>query len=693
MTLDAFFNVRSVAVIGASDDPTRIGGRPIKALKTYWRPTGGGRIFPVNPSRETVQGLVAYRDISDIPEQVDLAIIAVPAIKVADCLDGCAQNGCRSVIIFSSGFSEKSEEGRNSEQSLAEKAKSLGIRLLGPNCLGLLDMHQGLYATFSDLARYDGHLAGPVGIASQSGAVMSQIVMLSRSRRVGISKALSFGNASDVELAESIRFLVDDPHTGFIIAYCEMVQNGSALCEAFIAARKAGKQIVIIKGGKSAAGQQAAATHTGALAGEDRIFEAVLAQYGVERANSLDDVIDMAYLFCRAPKLTGTNLAVATISGGAGVLMADAAEAHGLTLGPLPARTATNLASLLPYASITNPLDTTAQAVNDLDVWSQTMAHLSVAGYDVLLMYLAHFGQSEEMFGRVTDAMRTLPQDADCPVIYCTLFSPETRARAEELGFLTFEEPERALRAIGSLARAQRPLGNSFAEETAKVGERIEISGPLSEADGKALLRRYGIRTPQEKCVASVEAALDAAESIGYPVVLKISSPLIPHKSDIGGVCVGISDARELAKAFDYISSNVRLARPDVDPNEMLLCQQVGGGTEIILGSAIDPNFGTLVLLGAGGIMAELLNETTFRRLVHKPEDANAMIDALPRTRQLLDGVRGRPKANREDLVATILKFSRLVDSLQGTATVEINPLLVTDERCIALDALVLPKT
>lgn len=691
MSLNAFFNARSIAVIGASSDPLRIGGRPIDALKREWVARDPARrIYPVNPSRAEVQGLPAFASARDIASSVDLAIIAVPAPNVEAAIADCAAAGVRGAIVFSAGFGETGAEGGTLQDRIAVAARHAHMRLIGPNCLGILDMRQGLLATFSDSASFAGHCAGSVAVASQSGAVMSQMLMLARRRRVGLGKAISTGNECDVDLAEAIGFLVDDPDTSCILAYCETARRGSQLIEASEAARKAGKPLIMIKSGRSEAGRSAALSHTGSMAGEDRIFDAVFRQHGVWRATSLEDAIDLAYIISRSSPPRGRKLGAMTISGGAGVLMADEAASLGVEL-PLPAAPIRDrLARLLPYATIGNPLDTTAQAVNQLDTWHGAVEELIGADYDAILMYLAYFGQSARMYPRLANAMAPLARRGTAPLVFCSLFDEQNAVDAEEKGFLVFEDPGRAIRAISAWMKLYERLGKRRGPAPIDL-RQVGPIGDLGEYEAKRLAAEFGLPVPREALVRSEDEAAAAAAEIGFPVVMKINSPDIPHKTEAGGVELDIPDAETAREAYRRICATVSARRPEARLNGVIVAQKMKGGLELILGSIHDPIFGTMIMVGTGGLLTEFMDDMSLRRAPVGPGDAQEMLAEL-RSSRLLDGFRGEPAANRAAIVKAIVDFSSLATALSRScqATIEINPLLTDPNGCVALDVAIL---
>ncbi|MCR9220987.1 MAG: acetate--CoA ligase family protein [Alphaproteobacteria bacterium] len=691
--LSLFFEARRVAVVGASSDPMRIGGRPVAALKRAWLAGDPDRaLYPVNPNRREIQGLPAYESASAIGAPVDLGVIAVPPDGVVEALQDCARAGCRAAILFTSGFAELGAAGRAREEEVVRTARALKVRLLGPNCLGLIDLHRGLLATFTDAVNYDGHRAGSVGVASQSGAVMSQLMMLARRRRVGLSKAISTGNEGDVDLAEAVAYLAADAQTAQIVCYAETARDGPALADALSAARRAGKPVLMIKAGRTEAGRSAALSHTGALAGTDRVFDAVMRQCGAVRVRDLQEAIDIAYVAVRrAPPSALARLGVVTISGGAGVMLADEAAAGGLSLPPLPPAAAARLREAAPYASAANPLDTTAQAVNDLPVWAACVETMLDGTYDAVLMSLAYFGESARMYGPILDAVRPLQRPDGPLLISCTPHDAPNAARAEEAGFLVFDDPTAAIRALAGWSRAGRAAAPQERASDGRAAPTIDPpTASMTEAAALRLVAEAGVPTAPFRLVATARQAAAALDEIGAPMVLKIASPDLPHKSDVGGVRLGLRTPAEAAAAFEAMTAQVSSARPDARLEGAVAAKQLSGGVELILGSQIDPTFGLMIMVGAGGVLTELFEDVVFRRAPLDRAEAEAMLAALT-AGALLDGYRGGPVCDRAAVVDAILAFARLAGACAPAATVEINPLLATPQGCFALDALITP--
>ncbi|SHF26623.1 6-carboxyhexanoate-CoA ligase [Loktanella atrilutea] len=692
MTFDAprfirdVFQPESFAIIGASDDPTRIGGRPL----AYTRERFAGPIYPVNPTRETVQGLPAYASLADIPGPVDFVLIAVPAARVEHAVRDCAAKGVRCCLIFSSGFAEVGDMA--AQARLLDIARPAGLRILGPNCLGLFDAAHGFFPTFTatlDRGLPDG---GHVGVVCQSGAYGSHIAYLNRLRGMGVGRMLTTGNESDISVAEGIHALAHDEATGCILAYAEGVRDGPAFREALEAARQNRKPVAIMKVGRSEIGAAAAASHTASLAGEDAVFDAILRQHGAFRARTTDDLIDIAV--ATRPRIypTGRRLGIVTISGGAGVLMADAAADHGMAVPPMPQAAQDALRAALPFATPVNPVDVTAQVFNDLPLIRTNMdLMLGQGGYDSIVAFFTSLAGSPSLSGPLRDALAGSLQDHPEALIALSIIAPPAVvADYESAGFIVFEDPSRAVAALAALS----DFGAAFARPplTADVpaaADRLP-PGALSEHAAKAVLSAAGLPVLPEALAPDATAAVAAAEGMGYPVVLKVVSAQITHKTEIGGVALNLGDAEAVAMAADGILSRARAAHPDADIDGLLVAPMAPAGVEMILGIQRDPVFGPVVMCGLGGIFAEVLRDVTFRAAPFDLAEAQRMIGEL-KGQAVLDGVRGRPGGDRAALAQALVALSRFAAAhAEDLETCDINPFVLHDSGGVALDAVIL---
>jgi acyl-CoA synthetase (NDP forming) len=692
MSLNHLFDARSIAIVGASDDPERIGGRPLAYLRNTWLTREDRAVYPVNPTRPEVQGLRSYPSMSAIGAPIDLAIIAVPAARIEDAIVDCCQSGCKAAIIFSSGFGELGEAGRLRQERMHKTAGEAGMRLLGPNCLGVIDVRQGMYATFSEAARDQNHAPGFISVASQSGAVAVQLLMLGRRLGIGMNKLISTGNEEDIDVAESIAYLAGDATTKVIIAYLEGCRDGNRLVDALQLAQARGKPVIVVKVGRSVSGSQATLSHTGSLAGEDRIYDAVFRQYGAYRADSFDEAMDVATIFASAGPAQGNRIGLLSISGGVGAMMADTAEACGLDVAPIrPSAAADSLRELASFSTVQNPLDITAQAINDMSLWRKNLeVMLGGRGYDVLVAFLTFVGESPRLFDPVVESMaQARAAYPDIPIVFCSLCTPAARAKATEMGFVVLEDAVRAVRAVAGWTKLGMAKRNEAGASIRSDVPPIVAAEAVNEFEAKRALARAGIRIPVERLAASRDAAIAAAREIGFPVVLKICSADLPHKTEIGGVALRLTDPDAVAAAYDRIIANVAERAPTARIDGMIVAEQLQAGVEMILGAQQDHLFGTMIMLGFGGILVEVVKDVALRRAPLSETDVAGMIGEL-RANALLQGVRGQAPSDIAALRAAVVSFAELARASR-IRSIEINPLLVlpSGSGVAALDCLI----
>ncbi len=687
--LHPFFHPRSVAIIGASSDPERIGGRPLRFLIEAGF---AGALYPVNTAGHAeLQGQRAYRNVRDIPDPIDHAIVAVPLAAVEQAVADCAHQGVKAVQVFTAGFAEAGPEGAALQQRLVEIARGAGMRLIGPNALGLINPAIGLFATFSTLLNGLKPGAGRIGLATQSGAFGSATYGAAALRGLGLSVAVATGNEADVDVAECIAYLAQDPGTRVICTALEACRDGTALRAALLAAADAGKPVVAMKIGRSALGAAAAATHTGGLAGNDAVFDAILQECGAVRASSIDEMLDIAQYCDAAPQLpAGPRIGVVTGSGGIGVLIADEAEPLDLTLPPLPDKALRALQAVLPFAVPANPFDTTAQVTSVPQGIERTVeAMLAEGGCDTVIAYLAHAGLSPQRFAGTEAALaglaRQYPQQQLMVVMLAT---PEVQQRLAAAGVVVFADASRAVRALGAAwsMRQRRATLHRVVPPAPAVTPLPEVA---TEAQAKACLAAAGLPVPVEQACATREAAVDAANAIGYPVVAKILSADITHKTEVGGVMLNLADAAAVGQAFDELLRRAAQHRPEAKLDGVLIAPMLRGGVETIAGVVIDPTFGPMLMFGLGGIATELFRDVAFASAPLSSARAHALIDRT-RARQLLAGWRGAPAADREALVQALVKLSEFAAvHAHELAAVDINPLVVRERGCACLDAVI----
>lgn len=695
-SLDPLFNPRSIALIGASDDVARIGGRPLRYLRE-----GGfkGAVYPVNPKRDTVQGIRSYDSVAALPEVPDVAILAVPAQGTLQALRDCADRNVKAAVVFSAGFAEASEQGRRAQDQIAGIARESGMRVLGPNCLGLFNASIGYYATFSAILDAAFVEPGPVAVVSQSGAYGSHIAHLARQRGLGIGEWITTGNECDIDVAEALRWVIDRPDVKVVMAYAEGIRDRDTFIEALELARAKEKAIVVLKVGRSDVGAQAVSSHTAALAGSDAVFDAALRQYGAYRARTTAEHLDVAYACARGLYPAGNRFGIFTLSGGFGIQMADDASACGLDVAPMPKAAQDELKAMLPYASPRNPVDATAQALTDLPLMtSYIAAMLEKGGYHLFAGIFGSGPASPTFSALLRKALHAATVGHEDRILALSMSAPPEIIRAyEDDGFLIFEDGSALVNALAALVWFRRSFDTAKHARTAFApAERIALSrDALSEHEAKSLLSAAGIAFPKEALVRPDEDAGAAAAAIGFPVVVKISSPDIAHKTEIGGVIVGPRNETEARDAARTILARARDRRPDARIDGVIVSPMIKGGVEIIAGVVRDPTFGPVVMFGLGGVFVEVLKDVTFRAAPFDVAEAQRMIREI-RGFAMLEGVRGAPPADVDALAAMLSRLSQFAaDNADVVESVDLNPVLVMPrgEGVMPLDALLVPRS
>lgn len=687
--IDGLIAPRSVAVIGASDDPTRIGGRPIAAML---RAGFKGRIMPVNPKRDQVQGLPCYASVDDLPEAPDAALIAVPAALIPDTIAALGRKGCKAVTLFSAGFAETGAEGEAAQRDLLSLAHQHGIRVLGPNTLGVYNVEIGYYGTFSSSLDTGHPLPGNIGIASQSGAFGAHLGALARDRGLGCSILITTGNEADITVADAIRWMAESDTTDVICAYMEAVNDAPALLAALDAARAAGKPVFALKSGRSAVGARAAASHTASLTGDAVVADAVLAEHGAVILRDPEAMMDYAYAASKGVFPSSHSLGVITVSGGAGIVISDEAERIGLPMPAMPEDAQARLKSVLSYASPVNPLDCTAQALNDPSLLETfTRAALEDGGYGAVLCFLTYVAGSPAMSDLILTAMKPLRAAyPDRIIAFCALGEPSVLRRYDDEGILIFSDPCRAARALDAVMR----IGADRAQPAAPAPVAAPVALPATtpdEATAKALLANAGIASSPEQAVTDPEAAIRAAETFGYPVVMKILSPDILHKSDIGAVKLNLGAPDEVGRAYADIMQAAATHAPDARISGILVAKQLMGGVECLMGVNRDPTFGPVAVFGLGGIFVELLNDVALRACPFDVATAREMIGSI-RGAAILEGARGQPPADIQALAQMLSALSIFAAGAgERLTSIDLNPVLALPEGqgAFALDAVI----
>jgi acyl-CoA synthetase (NDP forming) len=691
-SLRPLFYPQSIAVIGASADARRISGKPIESLKAAGFP---GPVYPVNPKYDEVQGIKAFPTIDAVPGPVDLALVTVPAQAVVPALEACARHGVRAAVIFTSGFAEMDAGGQAAQSRMTEIARERGMRILGPNCMGLFNVRHKSYVTFSSSFLRAWPQAGPVGIVSQSGAFGAHCFVMARERGLGLSHWVTTGNECDVDFAEALAFLADDPATEIILGYLEGGRRGQMLVEACERARTNRKPVVLMKVGRSEVGAEAARSHTASLAGNDAIYDAVFRDCGVHRARSISELFETVKACTARAFPRRGRLGIVTISGGGGILMADAAAEQGLDVPALPEDAQRRLKALLPYASPRNPVDTTAQALDDMSLARRNLEIMIETGdFDAVGCFFASIGFSPQIAPKLRDAVIAVRhKHPTVPIFMAMTSTPELIAELAASGIPHFEDPVALVNAIGALVR----FGRAF-ERTPNPAPPLPAPlspaprGMLDERASKALLAAAGIPVVPDRVARTAAEAVEAAQALGFPAVLKVLSPDIPHKTDVGGVALSLDTPDAVATAFAETMERVRRAAPNARIDGALVSPMIRGGVEAILGVQRDPVFGPAVMVGLGGIFAETIGDVAFRLAPFGLDDARDLIASL-KGHKLLTGARGRPPLDVDALARAASALSCFAAAnADAIDSVDVNPMIVTERGAVAVDGLVVAR-
>lgn len=690
-SLDHLFSPRSVAIVGATANLDAIGGQPIRHLQAK---AFSGRIYPVNPRYEEIAGLRCYPDLASLPETPDLVVVAVAARLVRAVVETATARGVPAIIIFSSGFAESGEDGARVQAELRALADAAGTVLVGPNCQGFMNIADGIHVGFGAPYALE-YRPGQLSLTSQSGAFGNSLVMGLDAEGLGLRHYISTGNEAAVTTLDCIAHMLEDPGNAVVAGYVEGMRDAARLREIGARALELGKPLVLWKVGNTPAGAEAAASHTANLAGGSAYYDGAFRQYGIVAAHDIGDMADVARALLTRRRPRGSRVGVVTLSGGAGIAIADRCFELGLTLPPLPDKLQATLKTMLPdFASLANPLDVTAAAIASPETFAASLrAVIESRAYDMLALALAAL--SGPAATRVAQEIAALARSFDIPILVAWNGPPATTREAyhilAEAGVPLYASPVRCARGLDALwqvASAARRDGVPVAANpvgTIPAGE----AAFLDEFDSKRLLAGHGIPVTQEHRATSRDEAARQAEAIGFPVVLKILSPDLPHKSEVGGVKVGLADRDAVLAAYDDLQSIPDRVSPRPRFDGVLVQEMVRGGTEVILGGVRDPAFGPLVMFGTGGIYAEIFKDVSFRLAPLARRDAEAMVDGT-RIAAVLAGARGRPPGDREGLIAAILALSQLMTNPDAAVTdVDVNPLFVLPDRVVVGDALV----
>lgn len=705
--LSALLQPRTIAVIGASTQPDKVGGMPVRLLSELGY---AGRIVPVHATASEVQGLAAVPSLDALDAPADLAIVAVPVGASLDAMRQLARNGTRAAVCFTSGFAETGGNGIALQAELAALAQAHGITLLGPNCLGAMNLRERVFATFSPIPLSGLPPVGDVGLVSQSGAFGAYAFALAREAALGLSHWVTTGNEAGLHVADVIEWLARDDATRVILAYLEGCRDGARLRRALAAARAAGKPVVVTKVGTTEAGARSAQSHTASLAGEDAVYQAVFDEYGVFRADTLDDFFRLGYVLSRGRRPTRwqpsakepgnavTPVALVTVSGGVGIMMADQAEALDLPLPPMPEAAAAALRSAIPFASTANPIDVTGQVVAQPQVLLDAIAAAAQSpDYGSVVAFLAGGVGAPRIWPGLQDTVDALHRSGNAaPLLFSGLVDDDKRRWLEARGALVFREPAHAVQAVAVLARAaaqaaaaQAPIPAAASAGSLPVPDVPPGTTALSEFESMQWLAACGIPTAPHGLARDADEAARIADTIGYPVAIKLCSPDILHKSDVGGVVLNVADARAARAAFAQVQAAAASHGTPARFDGALVAGMVRGWGELMVGVRRDPVFGLVALAGIGGTAVEIFRQTAFGLAPLSRARARTMLRAS-RAEALLSGHRGHPAIDAEAVAEVLVRVSQAAAALGPRLdTLEINPLIVTARGVVAADAVV----
>jgi acyl-CoA synthetase (NDP forming) len=691
--LQFLLNPKSIAILGASSDCTRINGRTLKYLldKGY-----AGAVYPINPKYERIGPLKCYPSIDAVPEATDLAVIALPARLVVQALRDVGRCGVKSAIVFSSGFAETGEAGRALEQEVVAAAKSARVRLCGPNCLGLINAFEGVIATFGQFAEGDTP-AGPVAFVTQSGAFGTAIAALARRRGLGLGYFVNTGNEGDVDFVAVMRTVLEDTRIRVGAGYIEGIKDGHGLMALAEQALARSKPLVVTKVGKTRAGARAAVSHTGALAGTDEVFDGVIRGRGIVRARNEEHMLDMVEGFVNCALPGGRGLGIISQSGGAGVLMADRAEELGLTVPVLAPATQQALRSGIPeFGAAGNPVDVTGQFIAEPRllfeaasiVLADPQIHLGIVWLQLMDAHVDTLvGIFEEIKVRAAK-----------PFIVCWVAAPHRALQAlRARGVAVLRGAEPAVDAAAALASYAETRRGWLTDTDARAALKRQTAAGLSRESeyghgvvptvkAAQWLNEHHVMTAEVKLARNAEEAVAAAAALGYPVVLKIESPDLLHKTEVHAVKLHLTGADAVRHAFDEVMANIRRHRPQARIEGVIVQRMAQGDVELVVGLKQDPVFGLVVMVGLGGVHIEVLKDVVFRAAPVTPAEASRMLDEL-RARAILEGVRGRAPVDRSALTRLLSAVS-VFGAAAGTRLreLDLNPVLASGDGVIAVD-------
>ena len=687
----AMLSPRSIVILGASEQLSKINGRPLKFLleKGY-----RGGIYLVNPKYPQIAGITCYPSLEEIACVPDLAIVALPAEKVCEAIIALGKKGVSSALVFSSGFGETGTAGKNLETQLLQVARSSGVRVCGPNCLGLINAFESVYATFSQYADGDTH-PGSVGFVSQSGAFGTAIAALARRRGMGLGYFVNTGNEVDLGFSEIMQEVLKDDRIKIAAGYLEGVKDGPGLKRLAESAMQANKPLVLTKVGRLGAGALAAASHTGSLAVEDGLFDAVARQYGIVRARNEEQMLDILEVMLYAAPPAGNRLGIVTQSGGAAVMMADRAEELGLVISRLTPGTEAALQKIIPgFGAYKNPVDVTGQFVaNPAILRDSIKVMLADPEIDVVIVWLQLMANHVDL---LVDLFSEVRGQTTKPFVVCWVAAPEEAiTRLHQNGIAVLRGAEPAVDAVAAFVRYSKTRREWLHQQEHAAAHRSgtvdvttigEMHAVVPTIKAFAMLSSMGIPMAEVGLATSEEGAVEIWRRYAGPVALKIESPDITHKTEAKGVQLNVNDEASIRNAYRSIMASAREYSPQADLTGVIVQRMSTGGLEIVIGVKRDPTFGMMVMVGIGGIFVEILHDVAWRQAPFTERIALQMLDEL-RMRAVFDGVRGAPPIDKQSIAQLLVRVSEFADGLSSRLVeLDLNPVLMGKNGPIAVD-------
>ncbi|MGF7117690.1 acetate--CoA ligase family protein [Methanobacterium oryzae] len=674
------FNAKSVAVIGASETKGKIGYDIMKSLLNYYK----GKIVPINPKGGKIHGIPAYASIKE-HGLVDLAVITIPAHLIPATVEECGETGIKNIVVISAGFKEIDEEGAKLENQLVEICKNYGIKLVGPNCLGIMNTYNDMNASFSsDIAH-----KGKISFMTQSGAIMAAILDYADKKNIGFSRIVSLGNKAVINENHCMKDFMEDENTEVITAYLEGIVDGPGFIRASRRASRK-KPVLVIKSGRTSKGSEAVSSHTGTIAGSDSAYEAAFSQCGIIRVNSLDEMMDYSSALAFSPLPKGNRIAIITNAGGPAIMTTDVAIKNGLEIAQLTCETREKLKEGLPdTASVKNPVDVLGDASPERYAFAleTVLEDPNVDG----VIYLVTPQSVTDAEG-IADVAIEHAERSEKPIL-CSFFGGTSFEGAEKLLALkqipNYLYPKRAVKSMKKLYDYSIIKDQEYPKSPEFDVDKVAVKNIIEEAKEKGMhtlglesfdiLKAYGIPTVGTAITKTLEETVKAAEEIGYPLVMKIVSPQISHKSDVGGIKLNLKNRGEVKVAYEDMMENIPKKEPNAHLEGVQLQKMLSGGKEVIIGMVQDPTFGPMLMFGLGGIYVEVLKDVKFQIAPVNETEAKDMVAGI-KTHELLEGTRGDKPKDIDSIVDIILRISQLVTDFPEINEFEINPLMVFDE-------------